>query len=90
LIPSAKNFKIAIIFSGLTRNLITSAYNLRQDECKAAAYSLSAFANLDYGNFNNITLRNIPKEVFEYYKDYLPIPFKKRAIHYFSEIERVE
>lgn len=32
--------KVAIFFSGLERSLKNSKYNLRQDECKAAAYAL--------------------------------------------------
>jgi galactokinase/galacturonokinase len=45
--PAMKPFKIAVLFSGLERSLATSAYNLRQDECKAAAYSLLAYAGMD-------------------------------------------
>ena len=36
---SMKPYKIAISFSGLERSLKNSKYNLRQDECKAAAYA---------------------------------------------------
>lgn len=38
--PSMKPYKIAIFFSGLERSLVGSKYNMRQDECKAAAYAL--------------------------------------------------
>ena len=79
-----------MFFSGLERSLATSAYNLRRDECKAAAYNLLAFAGMEYGKFNDTVLRNVPREVFDAYKDRLPENFRKRAEHFYSEIERAE
>ena len=91
LIPwTGPNFKIAVFYSGLERSLATSAYNLRQDECKAAAYSLLAHAGLQYGKFADTRLRDVPTPVFEEYKDRLPDNFRKRAEHYFSEYRRAE
>ena len=88
--PVMEPFKIAVLFSGLERSLATSAYNLRQDECKAAAYSLLAHAGMEYGKFIDTRLRDVPVEVFEAYKDRLPESFRKRASHYFTEIARAE
>ncbi len=88
--PAMKPFRIAVLFSGLERSLATSAYNLRQDECKAAAYSLLAWAGMEYGKFVDTRLRDVPVEVFEAYKDRLPGSFRKRATHYFTEIARAE
>ena len=85
-----KPFKIAIFFSGLERSLANSDYNLRQDECKAAAYSLLSYAGLPYGKFADTRLRDVPREVFDTYKDRLPEKFYKRAEHFFTEIERAE
>jgi len=93
LIPKSegmKDFKFIVFFSGLERSLANSAYNLRQDECKAAAYNLLAFAGLPYEKFKNTVLRNVPAEVFKEYKDRLPFPFYKRATHYFAEYDRVQ
>lgn len=93
LIPVNSNMKpysIAIFFSGLERSLANSAYNLRQDECKAAAYSLLAYAGMDYGKFIDTRLRDVPFEVYQKYKDRLPENFRKRAKHYFNEIYRAE
>lgn len=91
LIPwTGKPFGIAIFFSGLERSLTTSAYNLRQDECKAAAYSLLAYAGTEYGKFADTRLKDVPVPIFEEYKDRLPTNFRKRAIHYFSEYRRTE
>lgn len=83
-------FKIAIFFNGLEWSLATSAYYLRQDECKAAAYSLLAHAGLEYGKFADTRLRDVPTPVFEQYKHLLPDNFRKRAEHYFSEYRRAE
>ena len=88
--PAMKPFKIAVLFSGLERSLATSAYNLRQDECKAAAYSLMAYAGMEYGKFIDTRLRDVPVKAFETYKDRLPERFRKRATHYFTEIARAE
>ena len=91
LIPwTGPQFKIAVFFSGLERSLATSAYNLRQDECKAAAYNLLAHAGLEYGKFADTRLRDVPTPVFEQYKECLPANFRKRAEHYFSEYRRAE
>jgi len=91
LIPRNENmkpFRIAVFFSGLERSLATSAYNLRQDECKAAAYNLLAFAGLPYGKFGEAVLRQVPKPVFDQYADRLPEPFRRRAAHFFGEFDR--
>ena len=85
-----KPFRIAVFFSGLERSLANSAYNLRQDECKAAAYSLLAYAGMDYGKFRDTRLREVPEEVFGQYKERLPEAFRKRAEHYFSEMRRAQ
>ncbi len=93
LIPTPehmKPYKIAIFFSGLERSLANSKYNLRQDECKAAAFSLLAYAGLEYGKFADTRLREVPVTVFEQYKDRLPDDFRKRAEHFYSEYARAE
>ena len=88
--PGMRPFRIAVFFSGLERSLANSAYNLRQDECKAAAYSLMAYAGMEYGKFGEARLRDVPREVFEEYGERLPENFRKRARHYFTEIARAE
>ena len=88
--PAMKPFRIAVLFSGLERSLANSAYNLRQDECKAAAYSLLAWAGMDYGKFADTRLRDVPPEVFEAYGDRLPDSFRRRATHYYTEMARAE
>lgn len=63
---------------------------MRQDECKAAAYALMAFANMPYGNFRDISLRDVPEEIFAQFKDRLPDPWQKRATHYYEETARAQ
>ena len=82
------DFRIAVFFSGLERSLSNSKYNLRQDECKAAAYSLLAYAGEDYGKFNETRLRDVDERIYEAYKEKLPENFRKRADHYYGEIGR--
>ena len=88
--PDMKPYRIGIFFSGLQRSLASSQYNLRQDECKAAAYTLMAHAGMDYGKFEDARLRQVPIEIFEEYKGLLPENWRKRAEHYFSEFRRAE
>ena len=87
--PDMKPFKIAIFFSGLERSLAGSAFNMRVDECRSAAYALKAFAGLPYGKFNETNLRDVPREVFEEYKDRLPESWRRRAEHWYTEFDRV-
>ncbi|MBQ9920154.1 MAG: GHMP kinase [Clostridia bacterium] len=93
LIPQSDNmkpYKFAIFFSGLERSLAGSAFNMRVDECRSAAYALKAFAGLQYGKFEETNLRDVPREIFEQYKDKLPENYRKRAEHWYTEFERVE
>ena len=88
--PNMKPYKFAIFFSGLERTLVGSAFNMRVDECRGAAYALKAYADMPYGKFADTHLRDVPKEVFLQYKDRLPENWRKRAEHFYSESERVE
>lgn len=93
LIPqpsSMKPFKIAVFFSGIERNLAGSAFNMRVDEARSAAYALKALAGMQYGKFNETSLRDVPFEVFEQYRSRLPRPWMLRAQHWYTEFARVE
>ena len=82
LIPQCstmKPYKIAIFFSGLERSLAGSAFNMRVDECRSAAYALKAYAGLPYGKFEETYLRDVPYELYLQYKDKLPEPWRRRA-----------
>lgn len=86
--PNMKPWEIAVFFSGMQRTLVGSAFNMRVDEVKAAAYALLGFAGLPYGRFSDVHLRDVPREVFDMYKDRLPENWKKRATHYYTEFDR--
>lgn len=85
-----KPYKIAIFFSGVERNLAGSKYNMRIDELKSAAYALMAYEGVEYGKFDETFLRDVPVEVFHKHKDKLPETWRKRAEHWYSEMDRVE
>ena len=92
LIPTPSNmkpYKFAIFFSGLERSLAGSAFNMRVDECRSAAYALKAYAGMEYGKFEETNLRDVPREVFEKHKDKLPETWRKRAEHWYTEYDRV-
>lgn len=88
--PDMKPFEIAIFFSGVERSLTGSGYNLRVDEAKSAAYALKAYAGLDYGRHADTRLRDVPRDIYEQYKDRLPENWRRRADHFYTEVERVE
>ena len=85
-----KPYKIAIFFSGVERNLAGSKYNMRIDELKSAAYALMAYDGVEYGKFEDTFLRDVPVEVFHKHKDKLPETWRKRAEHWYFEMDRVE
>lgn len=88
--PQMKPYKFAIFFSGLERSLAGSAFNMRVDECRSAAYALKAYAGMEYGKFAQTNLRDVPKEIFAQYKERLPENWRKRAEHWYGEFNRVE
>lgn len=88
--PQMKPYEIAIFFSGVERSLAGSKFNMRVDELKSAAYALMAFSGMEYGKFEDARLRHVPREVFDRYQDRLPENWRMRALHYYTEFDRVE
>lgn len=82
-------FDILVFFSGLTRTLMNTSYNLRTDECKVAAFNLLAFAERPNTTLADTRLRYVDKDVYTIWKDNLPLSLAKRAEHYMSEFDRV-
>ncbi|MCK9329315.1 MAG: GHMP kinase [Candidatus Cloacimonetes bacterium] len=87
--PAMPDFSIMVVYSGVSRKL-GSGYNMRVDEAKSASYCLKAFSSSKYGSFKDSVLRDVPYDVFLQYKDKLPDNFRKRAEHYYSEMDRVQ
>ena len=88
--PSMPPYDILILFSGVERTLAGSAFNMRVDECRSAAYALKALAGMPYGKFAETNLREVPREVYEQYKAQLPENWRRRAEHWYTEFARVE
>ena len=82
------DFSIIIVDSGVDRVLINTGYNERVKECMEAGKLLLKFSGRPVPE--DIRLRDVKREYFEKYKDRLPENLKKRATHFYSEMERVE
>ena len=87
--PKMPEMEIGIFFSGLTRSLVSSDYNLRVSECKTAAWNMLAYTDQPLKVFVKTFLRDIPKETFERTRDMMPNRFARRAEHFYSEYRRV-
>lgn len=93
LIPQPANmkpYKIAIFYSGLEHSLVGSKFNMRVDELRSGVYALQAFAGMEYGKFKEANARNVPREIYEQYKNCLPEPWAKRCEHWYTEFDRIE
>ncbi len=87
--PAMPDFEIGIFFSGLTRSLIHSDYNLRVYECRTAAWNMLAYMNQPLKAFDRTFLRDIPKSTFDRTRIAMPERFARRAEHFYSEYRRV-
>lgn len=87
--PEMPEFEIGIFFSGLTRSLVNSDYNLRVYECKTAAWNMLAFTDQPLKTFDKTFLRDIPRSTFDKTKIAMPARFARRAEHFYSEYKRV-
>ncbi len=76
-----------IAYSGISKGLPGTSYNQRVEECRiAAAHLLEKQGDTQYPH----KLRYVDPGVFEREKDSLPESVRKRALHFFSEMNRVE
>ena len=87
--PAMPPFELGIFFSGLTRNLMSSDYNLRVAECKTAAWIIQAYEGVPLKVHEKTFLRDTTGTMFRKYKERMPERFAKRAEHFFSEYYRV-
>ena len=87
--PEMPEFEIGIFFSGLTRSLVNSDYNLRVFECKTAAWNMLAYKEAPLKPFDKTFLREVPKTTFDETRDMMPARFARRAEHFYSEYRRV-
>lgn len=87
--PKMPPFELAIFFSGLTRSLVSSDYNLRVSECKAAAWNMLAYADQPLKTLDKTFLRDVPKDTYAKTKERMPARFARRAEHFYTEYRRV-
>ena len=87
---SMNDFEIAVVYSGISKSLISTDYNNRVDECRAAAWFLQALTQEQISSFQDVKLRDIEPVDFYRLSDQLPARFQRRALHFYSENRRVE
>jgi len=69
-----------VAYSGTSRELTKSGFNIRVEECREAARLLKGREQI---------LSDVSRKIFEEKKITLPENLRKRAEHFFSEVERV-
>ena len=87
--PAMPEFELGIFFSGLTRSLMSSDYNLRVAECKTATWLVQAYENIPLKEQGKTFLRDVSESMFKRHRDEMPPRFARRAEHFFSEHKRV-
>lgn len=82
---TAGDYRIIVAYSGYSRELTTSGYNSRVEECCTAASELSALA----GNAEAEILSGVQRSIFERFGSDLENHIRRRASHFFDESQRV-
>jgi galactokinase len=89
-IPTAAapgSFEIMAVYSGVDRALVGTSYNNRVAECQVAASQLLAYAGQENGD--SPRLGEVDPALFAAYGPRLAEPLRRRATHFFTEMERV-
>ena len=81
----APAYQILVAYSGYSRELTTTGYNSRVQECREAAAELSRLAGADPA----AALSDVTEADFFQYGHRLASHLTRRARHYFSEVQRV-
>ena len=79
-------YRILIAYSGYSRELTTTGYNTRVQECRAAAETLSKIT----GSRPATILSDISEETFNSHGGKLDPMLSRRARHFFGEVQRVK
>jgi galactokinase len=80
-------FDIMIVYSGVTQALVGTDYNNRVAECREAARLLLTYGGLEVGA--DPRLRLVSPDLFGAAGHRLPETLRRRATHYFGEMQRV-
>jgi galactokinase/galacturonokinase len=79
------HYRILVAYSGYSRELTTSGYNTRVDECRSAALQLSRMAGCAPAQ----VLSDVGQDIFFRYGHRLEQHIGRRAKHFFNETQRV-
>ena len=85
-IAGKEAYRILIAYSGYSRELTTTGYNSRVQECREAAERLSKFDRHSKGEI----LSDISVNTFRSHGEKIEPHLHRRARHFFSEVGRVE
>jgi len=87
--PSSNNqpYEILVVYSGVSDSLTGTDYNNRVAECRSAAGLLLKADGRSVPE--DARLRHVPPAVFEAYGATMPDALKRRAKHFFGEMDRV-
>jgi galactokinase len=83
--PGENPYRIIVAYSGYSRELTTSGYNTRVQECREAAVRLSRLAGISTAQI----LSDVPEKIYNLYGHKLAPDIGRRANHFFSEVQRV-
>ena len=78
-------YRILVAYSGYSRELTTTGYNSRVQECREAAAQLSQMAGAEPARI----LSDVPQEAYFKHGHRLDPMLARRARHYFTEVQRV-
>lgn len=87
--PKPLPFKLGVFFSGVTRKLTGTDYNLRVTECKTAAWIMQAYEGLKLNDMADTRLRDVAPALLDRYAGMMPERFARRARHFYTECDRV-
>lgn len=82
----ADAFRLLIVYSGIKRELTSSGFNTRVEECSKAAGILGIMGGVRSAK----TFSDVPEDVFWKHFKRLPEELRRRAAHYYGEAQRVK
>jgi galactokinase len=80
-------YEILVVYSGVTHVLVGTDYNNRVAECREGAQLMLEHAGAELPA--DPRLRHVSPEIFKAYGHRLPDNLRKRATHFFGEMQRV-
>lgn len=71
-------FEVIVVYSGVSKSLISTDYNNRVDECRVGGWLLQELGTLNQTNLAEVKLRDIPDQIYHTYRDQVPGRFQKK------------